>query len=60
MAVAGILFAGALVALALRWEVAFWVLFGLTMLWQLVSLERPRRAAIRPRPTRDETRAEAE
>jgi uncharacterized membrane protein YccC len=38
--VAGVLFAGALVALAFRWEDGFWVLFGLTIVWQLVSLER--------------------
>ena len=44
MAVAGVLFAGALIALALRWEEAFWVLFGLTIVWQLVALEvRPSR-----------------
>ncbi|MGI5241618.1 hypothetical protein [Dactylosporangium sp. CA-139066] len=44
MAVAGVLFAGALVALVFRSEAAFWVLFGLTIVWQLVALDgRPRR-----------------
>jgi hypothetical protein len=63
MAVAGVLFAGALVALALRREEAFWVLFGLTIVWQVVALEvRPsrRRRVPAPRRARLERRTDAE
>ncbi|MEV8517718.1 hypothetical protein [Dactylosporangium sp. NPDC051484] len=42
MAVVAVLFAGALVALLLRSEPAFWVLSGLTLAWQLALLERDR------------------
>ena len=37
MVAAGLLFAGALIALALRQELVFWVLAGLSMVWLLVG-----------------------
>nr|BFE60352.1 hypothetical protein GCM10020063_048780 [Dactylosporangium thailandense] len=40
MAVAALLFAGALVALGLHHELGFWVLAGLAIGWQLVAVER--------------------
>jgi hypothetical protein len=40
MVVAALLFAGALAALVRRADAAFWVLAGLSMLWQLVRYER--------------------
>ncbi|WP_433606315.1 hypothetical protein ACQP2P_29710 [Dactylosporangium sp. CA-139114] len=40
MAVAALLFTGALVALGLRHELGFWVLAGLAIGWQLVLVER--------------------
>ncbi|WP_432994308.1 hypothetical protein [Dactylosporangium sp. CA-233914] len=43
MLVTALLFAGALAALLLRWDAAFWVLAGLTIVWQLALLERDRR-----------------
>ncbi|GAA3454797.1 hypothetical protein [Dactylosporangium matsuzakiense] len=42
MAVAGLLFAGALAALLLHWEAGFWVLGGLAVTWQMAALERRR------------------
>ncbi|MFI5908587.1 hypothetical protein [Dactylosporangium sp. NPDC051541] len=42
MAVAVLLFAAALVALVLHWELGFWVLAGVAVTWQLVALERKR------------------
>ncbi|WP_344620601.1 hypothetical protein [Dactylosporangium salmoneum] len=43
MIVVALLFAGALGALLLHREAAFWVLAGLSIAWQLVLLERDRR-----------------
>ena len=40
--VAGVLFAGALVALGLHQEVAFWALSGLTIVWQLLRSDAER------------------
>lgn len=40
MAVAALLFTGALVALAVRAEGVFWVLAALAVGWQLVLVER--------------------
>ncbi|WP_433202619.1 hypothetical protein ACQP00_32670 [Dactylosporangium sp. CS-047395] len=39
MAVAALLFAGALLALVLRADAVFWVLAGLAIVWQLALLE---------------------
>jgi hypothetical protein len=42
-AVGVLLFAGALVALLLKSEPAFWVLSGLTVVWQLAAIGHDRR-----------------
>jgi hypothetical protein len=52
-AVGVLLFAGALVALLLKSEPAFWVLSGLTVVWQLAAIGHrpsPGRQPIEQRP----------